>query len=125
VLWATDGSEAAERALPYARSLTDRYRGTLLIVHCEEASSYGELRSRLLEMAEVLRAEGMDVRTRITSDSTVRPAHGIREIADELNADVIVVGTRGHSPLAGVVVGSVTQRLLRDAPCPVLAVPPG
>jgi nucleotide-binding universal stress UspA family protein len=37
---------------------------------------------------------------------------------------VIVVGTRGRTPLAGLVLGGVTQRLLHIAPCPVLAVPP-
>ena len=37
---------------------------------------------------------------------------------------MIVVGTRGHGPVVGVVVGSVTQQLLNLAPCPVLAVPP-
>jgi nucleotide-binding universal stress UspA family protein len=37
---------------------------------------------------------------------------------------VIVVGTRGHGPLAGALLGSVAQHLLHDAPCPVLAIPP-
>jgi len=35
-----------------------------------------------------------------------------------------VTGTRGHTALAGVIVGSVAQRLLHVAPCPVLVVPP-
>ena len=34
-----------------------------------------------------------------------------------------MVGTRGHTPLGGMLLGSVTQRLLHIAPCPVLAVP--
>jgi nucleotide-binding universal stress UspA family protein len=38
-------------------------------------------------------------------------------------SDAIVVGTRGHTPIAGLLVGSVTQRLLHIAPCPLIAVP--
>ena len=43
--------------------------------------------------------------------------------ARELSADVIVVGTRGHGRRSGMLLGSVTQRLLHVAPCPVVAVP--
>jgi nucleotide-binding universal stress UspA family protein len=50
-------------------------------------------------------------------------AHVVAEAAREEGADVIVVGTRGRGPLAGLLLGSVTQRLLHLAPCPVLAVP--
>jgi nucleotide-binding universal stress UspA family protein len=51
-------------------------------------------------------------------------AHAIAEIAGREHVDLIVVGTRGRTALAGLLIGSVTQRLLHIAPCPVLAVPP-
>ena len=49
-------------------------------------------------------------------------AHAIADVARHEGADVIVVGTRGHTVLSGLLLGSVTQRLLHIAPCPVLAV---
>ena len=52
------------------------------------------------------------------------PAHAIADAAKEVGADLIVVGTRGHTALGGLLLGSVTNRLLHIAPCPVLAVPP-
>jgi nucleotide-binding universal stress UspA family protein len=53
-----------------------------------------------------------------------QPAQGIADAVQEVDADAIVVGARGHSRLGGLLVGSVTQQLLHIAPCPVLAVPP-
>jgi nucleotide-binding universal stress UspA family protein len=49
----------------------------------------------------------------------------IAELARRSQADMIVMGTRGRGQVAGLLLGSVTQRLLHLAPCPVLAVPPG
>jgi nucleotide-binding universal stress UspA family protein len=51
------------------------------------------------------------------------PAHAIEEIAEGADADLIVAGTRGHAPVSGLLLGSVTQRLLHIAKRPVLVVP--
>jgi nucleotide-binding universal stress UspA family protein len=55
---------------------------------------------------------------------TGKIANRILEIVGDVGADLIVVGTHGHSALGTVVLGSVTQRLLHAGHCPVLAVPP-
>ena len=47
----------------------------------------------------------------------------IAKVARETEADLIVAGTRGHTALAGLLVGAVTQRLLHIAPCAVMAIP--
>jgi nucleotide-binding universal stress UspA family protein len=70
-----------------------------------------------------LEAEGFKVETEIIHSRNGIAAHAIAQVAEKDGADLIVVGTRGHTPLGGLLVGSVTQRLLQVSPCPVLAVP--
>ena len=50
------------------------------------------------------------------------PAEAIREVAEQTSADLIVIGTRGHTGLKHVLLGSVAERTLRHAPCAVLTV---
>ena len=50
-------------------------------------------------------------------------AQTIIEIAKEKRADAIVMGKRGHGTLAGLLIGSVTQKLVSLAPCTVIVVP--
>jgi len=67
-----------------------------------------------------LQNEGFDVETRPLYG---QPASSIRDEAEELGADYIVVGSHGHGALYDLVVGSTASALLKDAPCPVLVVP--
>ena len=68
--------------------------------------------------------QGIDAELRIADIQVGGPAHPIAEIAKQEDADLIVVGTRGHTAMAGLLVGGVTQRLLHIAHRCVLAVPP-
>ena len=135
IVWATDGSESAEKALPYAKSLAEEAGATLFVVHAVETYTGSraaglpllvnedELEEKVKSQIEELRSEGLRVESKFLRGLGVRAAHGIAEFAREIGADVIVAGTRGHTLLGGLLLGSVTQRLLQIAPCPVFVVP--
>ena len=134
IVWATDGSEAADRALPYAKELAEGAGRTLVVVHANEflagrAGGYpvladeAELEEKIRGQVKSARDEGIKATFKLVSGAAPHAAHLIAEAAKEVDADVIVVGTRGHGAVAGLLLGSVTQRLLHVAPCPVLAVP--
>ena len=53
------------------------------------------------------------------------PAEDLIEVADEVNADFIVIGLRRRTPVGKLILGSNAQRILLDATCPVLAVKAG
>jgi nucleotide-binding universal stress UspA family protein len=134
IIWATDGSETADEALPFAKALAKCDGGTIVVVHSNEllvgrAGGYplfadeDVLEAKIRGQVEELEAEGFEATFKLATGFAAHAAHTIAEAAREADADVIVVGTRGHGPMAGVLVGSVTQRLLHIAPCPVFAVP--
>jgi nucleotide-binding universal stress UspA family protein len=136
IVWATDGSPAADRALPHAKALAVGDNGKLIALHVEEhfpgrAAPYPvladeeEIETKIADQVEEARTEGIEARVRVVPVTAPGAAHAIAQAARELGADAIVAGTRGHSLVAGLIVGSVTQRLLHIAPCPVLVVPAG
>jgi nucleotide-binding universal stress UspA family protein len=90
-----------------------------LAVHADEEI----VEARLKKVVDGLSAEGFDATLKIVNHIGPQAAHEIADVADEVGADLIVVGTRGYGPIAGLVLGSVTLRLLHVAACPVLAVP--
>jgi nucleotide-binding universal stress UspA family protein len=136
IVWATDGSESADRALAFAKELASSSGAKLYAVHSDEHLAGGrssgvpvladedDLRSAIRTQVETTRAEGFDASFQTVHCTAGRTPHAIADFAQSVDADVIVVGTRGRSPLAGALLGSVTQGLLHSATCPVLAVPP-
>jgi nucleotide-binding universal stress UspA family protein len=134
IVWATDGSDAADAALPSVKGLAEGEGHKLVVVHSKEvlrgrAGGYpvnadeDEVLAKIHRQADELRSQGLDVTLRIETTAAPGAAHVIAEAARSFGADVIVVGTRGHTAIGGLLLGSVTQRLLHIAPCPVLAVP--
>jgi nucleotide-binding universal stress UspA family protein len=146
IVWATDGSEYADKALPYVKGLA-KEGAAITIVHIVEkggvvgwfaggraahAAHAGlprradedEIQARVKKVAAELSDEGINVSLKMKADVGPQPAHEIADIAREAGADLIVTGTRGLSAIGGLLLGSVTHRLLHIAPCPVLVVPP-
>jgi len=69
--------------------------------------------------AAPLREKGLTVETVVREGY---PATAIEEEAKSLGADLVVIGTRGHTGVKHLLLGSVAERVVQKAPCPVLAV---
>ena len=136
IVWATDGSESADKALDVAKVLARESGGELIVVHCEEftlpgkgggslprAANEDDLRAKIDRQVAELSGNGMNVSLESTRAKVGGAAHAIAEAAAAHHSDAIVIGTRGLTPIGGLLVGSVTQRLLHISPCPVIAVP--
>jgi len=130
VLVATDFEPASDAALVYGRALARSFGAALHLLHVAEnqflrpspsdpsvikASSLRALDDRLTAEDRALNA-----RTAVAvSDET---ADAIVHYAIDERIDLIVMGTHGRSALSQVLVGSVAERVVRTAPCPVLTV---
>jgi nucleotide-binding universal stress UspA family protein len=134
IIWATDGSAAADRAMPYVKSLAADSSAEVLVLHCDELlvgrgggqhmiPDEDDVRQKLDAQARELSDAGIKSAARVVTIATAGTAHTIAETAQELGSDLIVVGTRGHTALTGLLLGGVTQRLLHISPCPVFVVP--
>jgi nucleotide-binding universal stress UspA family protein len=133
IVWATDGSGAATHALPYVKNLVQTDRSRIVVVHVDEfgvgrGGGYSlyvdeaEVQAAIRRQVEDLKREGLDVNLK-TARVRGGAAPMIAEIAKGEGAHLIVVGTRGLGLIFGLLLGSVTYRLVQTSPCPVLVVP--
>lgn len=128
ILCPVDLSDISRAALEYAvglaRALEARLQA-LQVLELVEPGRDNELRRRCLDeferFVQPLRM-GVPVETVLTEGNA---AGEILRAAEASRADLIVMGTHGRSGFERFVLGSVTERVLRQARCPVLAVPPG
>jgi nucleotide-binding universal stress UspA family protein len=133
IVLATDGSKEAEKAESMAIEMVRESKGKLVLAHVDEritgkgmpavSPREEETKKELTAKVNALSSEGVDASVEFASVVLGGPGPAIVQIADEVDADVIVAGTRGHSSLAGLLVGSVTHKLLHISKRPVLAVP--
>lgn len=137
ILWATDGSDASDQALSHVKELALASGAQVIVCHSVvrmvAAGAHGaplvavdedDREEKLEQQVEELAGGGVNAVLEVVDGDTLHgAAHDIVKQADEVGADLIVAGTRGHTPLGGLLLGSVTQRLLHLANCPVLVVP--
>jgi len=142
ILVATDGSEGADRAIDYAARRAKADGAELLIVNV--VGGYGLPESVLMAFAndqsvllkELLetqsartltaardRARKAGAGTILLESRTGDVAQTIIKIAEEKNADAIVVGKRGTGRVAGALLGSVSQKLVILSPLPLTIIP--
>jgi nucleotide-binding universal stress UspA family protein len=128
-----DESPGSQRALDMAISLAERFDEPLVLVFGVEPpggmgeefvahrNAVAELGRRAVQHA-LDRAAEAGVRA-VVEVIDAKPAQALVDAADEHDARMIVVGTRGESPLRGAVLGSVSHKLLHLSDRPVLCVP--
>lgn len=132
----TDGSSCAERGLEHAISLANTYDAGLHIIYCVRITQFSPSPDPELMTEQVAEAGESIVRR---SEERARDA-GLREVTthvdrgvahtqilalvEEEDADLIVMGTHGRSGLERYLLGSVTEKVIREASVPVLAVEP-
>jgi nucleotide-binding universal stress UspA family protein len=134
ILLATDGSPDAQEALAYARDLALRDDAQVFVVHAfEPVPTYlgdpveGRVQARRIAAGEEVVSDAAGNLQEAGVDTIVELLEGpaadaILNVADVRECDLIVMGSRGQGLLAGLVLGSVSQRVLTRARMPVLVV---
>jgi nucleotide-binding universal stress UspA family protein len=136
----TDFSDAAKKALLYAVELATTQGSEIVLMHVAPLPVYDyppsvglgvlinptldkTVRDRLSKALEELRTKSIP--EKVASRSVLRQGTAFQEIlkeaADE-RADLIVIATRGRTGIKHLVLGSTAERVVREAPCPVLVV---
>lgn len=134
ILCPVDLSEATRAALPPAVAIAKAYEAELFFVHVLDfpyetvaleryyLEIEDEANRRLTELIHGLDSDGLSVHAAVLRGT---PYDKVVEFAGQQSVDLIVAATHGRGGIDRLVVGSVAERIVRLAPCPVLTVPPG
>lgn len=131
VLIPTDGSTGTAHVAMQGIDLAEQYGGDVHVIHVVDT---GGLLSESSDTRDSLEQEGKRAISKVEAmarahgvpvETTVRegePAEEILDYADEIEADVIVAGTHGRTGVKRHLIGSVAERLVRHATCPVTTI---
>lgn len=130
VLLAVDGSEHSAKAVPVAADIAKKSDGEVLVFHVREyqvarGGAYpleNGLQAQELvdEVTASLSAEGVKARGIVEPHIVGQAARAILNEAAAEGADAIVMGSRGRSDLAGLLLGSVAHKVIQLSHCPVV-----
>jgi nucleotide-binding universal stress UspA family protein len=139
ILVATDFSEPSGAALGYGRELARCFDAQLVVLHVVEDTRTGAIAANGFTLADrdlqrtveeaghrqvqaLVGGDRMRLRAEAVIITSNSPAAAIVEYATRAEADLIVIGTHGRGVMAHLLMGSVAERVVRTAPCPVLTV---
>jgi nucleotide-binding universal stress UspA family protein len=134
ILVPTDGSAAAERAIEHAVDLAGRYDARIHAFYVVDTSAYAALEGAGTAVVDALEEQGTEAVDRVIEaaedagvpvERVVRegsPHRNILEYIDEADIDLVVMGTHGRQGIDRYLLGSVTERVVRSAPVPVLTI---
>ena len=136
ILFPTDFSECAEHAMKYAMEMARRFESKLYVMHVLDTRIYGHLEPFATTVWSVYDAKEeaaksiVDIipeseREALKAESLVRegtPFVEIIKFAREAEIDLIVIGTHGRTGLSHMLMGSVAEKVVRKAHCPVLTI---
>jgi len=135
ILCPTDFSEGSYRALAYGLRLATLDEGTLLVAHVIHVPSgelyqpdghvltFEEAKQRARARLEELRVQRLDNYPRCELIVDIGdPYRQLMALARDRRVDLIVTATHGRTGIEHLVIGSVAEKIIRHAPCPVLVV---
>lgn len=136
VLFPTDFSDAADSALPHALEISKRFDARITLLHVRTLFTddpsdpeYQEFTTREFEERLEMILDGAEGSSSHHTDSvdtvvlrSVSAAPAILDYASESEMDLIVMGTHGRSGLSHFLLGSVAEKVVRHAACPVMTV---
>ncbi len=138
ILFATDFSEGASCALPYAVDLAKRYDAKVYFIHViydfakttgwyvphisidEMYKDMEKSAKKELEKTFIEEMRGFKNIEHIVLKGT--PYEEIAKFVEENNIDMVVLGTHGRKGIDRMIFGSTAEQVVRNAPCPVLSV---
>jgi nucleotide-binding universal stress UspA family protein len=134
ILVAIDGSTYSQLALPSAMEMASKFDCEVLVLHvCEHDRGYAvaftvespaEATIMVADAVKTVRDAGITANGKVVDVAAGHVAEAIVEIAEAKGMDLIVMGSRGLSDVRGLMLGSVTHKVMQTADVPVLVVRP-